>query len=85
MQFKALCTLQGVEIWLQFFLTSALNGGGLLASRSDIFTPEGKSHRHPLNRKLGGAQRLSTCSEAYDFKAVVETGMDSAGTKSNYQ
>jgi hypothetical protein len=37
------------------FLTSALSGGGLSASRSGIFSP-GKSPRYPLGRKLGGPQ-----------------------------
>jgi hypothetical protein len=38
------------------FLTSALGGGKWRALHPHRFTPEGKSPRYPLDRRLGGPQ-----------------------------
>jgi hypothetical protein len=41
------------------FLTSALDGGEWSASRPGRFTPQGKSPRYPLDRRLGESQSRS--------------------------
>jgi len=46
-----------VEVWPLSFLTAELDGGEQLYAPAAI--PWGKKHRHPINRRLGGLQRLS--------------------------
>jgi hypothetical protein len=53
-----------VKVQLHVFLTSALDGSELLASRSGCFTARGKSPRYPLDGRLGGPQsRNAICGE----------------------
>jgi hypothetical protein len=42
-------------------LTSALDGSEWLAVHPGRFTPQGKSSRYPLDRRLGGPQSRSGC------------------------
>jgi hypothetical protein len=48
----------GVEVYLNEFLTSALDGGEWTASRPDHFTSMERT-RYPLDRRLGGRQNRS--------------------------
>jgi hypothetical protein len=46
--------MEGVDVQLHVYLTSALDGSELSATR-----PGRKSPQYPLNRKLGGPENLS--------------------------
>jgi hypothetical protein len=47
----------GTDLQIHIFLTSALDGDELSASRPGRFTPpRGKSRRYPLDRRLDGPQ-----------------------------
>jgi hypothetical protein len=48
-----------VDVQLHAFLTSALDGGELSASRPGRFTSQGKSPWYPLDRRLGEPQSRS--------------------------
>jgi hypothetical protein len=60
----AMKTYGRVKVQLHDFLTSALDGGELSASRPGCFTLRGKSPRYPLDRRLGGPpSRSGSCGE----------------------
>ena len=48
----------GVEVWLCFFLATALEGGEGSASRPGLSLPPGKT-RYPLHKMLSGPQGRS--------------------------
>jgi hypothetical protein len=60
-----------MEVQLQSFLTSAIDGGEWSASRTSRFTPRGKNPLYPLDRKLGGPQsRSGHGGEEKDFQPL---------------
>jgi len=62
------------KVWLQSFLTSALDGGKLSVSRSGKFDPGGKRHLYVLNGTLGRPPRdYLDCSEANKYKIIKPT------------
>jgi hypothetical protein len=77
-KYHAMNTYWGVEVYLRAFLTSALDGGEWSASRPGRFTPQGKSPRYPLDRRLGGPQILSVLINELPWglasKLVLEFG-----------
>jgi hypothetical protein len=48
-----------VDVYIHIFLTSALAKGEWSASRPGRLTPQGKSSRFPLDRRLGAPQSRS--------------------------
>jgi hypothetical protein len=49
----------GVHVLIHIFLTSALVGGEMLASRPGRFTPRRNIPPYPFDRRLGGPQSQS--------------------------
>jgi hypothetical protein len=64
--------------WMYIFLTSALAGGEWSDSRPCRFTPGGKSHRYPLDRRLGGPQNRSERREMEVVQPVASRYTDYA-------
>jgi hypothetical protein len=54
----AIKTCEGVDVQMQVFLISALDGEWL-ASHPRLFYPRGKSPQYPLDRRLDGPQDQS--------------------------
>jgi hypothetical protein len=61
------------------FLISALVGGEWSASRLGHFTPQGKSPRWPLDRRLGALQsRSGRCRESNPQPVAIPTELPAA-------
>jgi hypothetical protein len=63
------------------FLTSALDGGEWSASRSCRFTPQEKSPRYPLDRRLGRPQSRSGCYGEKIFNSQISEQQRNRGGK----
>jgi hypothetical protein len=48
-----------VQVWAHTFLISPLDRGEWSAFHPSHFTPQGNNTQHPMDRRMGGRQKLS--------------------------
>jgi hypothetical protein len=65
-------TRGGVEINLHVFVTLAIDGGELSASRPCCFIPRETALRHPLYRRLGGPHEDTYIPRPADARTFLE-------------
>jgi hypothetical protein len=73
-----------VNVWIQVFVTSALDRGEWSVTRSDLFNPEKIARRYVLDKRLDGPQSPFRRCGVVKILDIAETRTSTLRSSSQY-